>query len=352
MLLARPRGEPATGGGPALSASPGPGRHRPPSFRAAVLAGPHRAETAYVQLGKLGPDDLRVVVEGCGVCGSNLPLWQGRPWFEYPRAPGAPGHEAWGTVVETGEQAALEPGAARPGDRVAVLSDRAFAEMVDVAAREVVALPPALAGLPFPGEALGSAFNVAARSGFAPGCTVCVVGAGFLGTALVALAASAGCRVVAVSRRTWALGLASTMGAAHTLVLGDRKGTVAAVEELTDGQLCDVVVEAVGGQSALDLAGELARVRGRLVIAGFHQESPRQVDLQLWNWRGIDVVNAHERDPSVVLDGIGRAARAVAEGRFDPRPLFTHRYPLDGLGQALQAMEERPDGFMKALVMP
>ena len=38
---------------------------------------------------------------------------------------------------------------------------------------------------------------------------------------------------------------------------------------------------------------ELTRVRGRLVVAGYHQDGPRQVDMQLWNWRGLDVINAH-----------------------------------------------------------
>ena len=44
-------------------------------------------------------------------------------------------------------------------------------------------------------------------------------------------------------------------------------------------------------------------LRGKLVIAGYHQDGPRQVNMQLWNWRGLDVINAHERDPRALLDG-------------------------------------------------
>jgi threonine dehydrogenase-like Zn-dependent dehydrogenase len=40
----------------------------------------------------------------------------------------------------------------------------------------------------------------------------------------------------------------------------------------------------------------------------------------------------------------------VASGRLDPAPLFTHRFPLDALGDALDATRDRPDGFLKALV--
>jgi hypothetical protein len=99
------------------------------------------------------------------------------------------------------------------------------------------------------------------------------------------------------------------------------------VKELTGGAFCDRVIEAVGKQWPLDLSAELTRERGRLIIAGYHQDGPRQVNMQLWNWRGLDVINAHERDPEVYLAGIRAAVAAVTSGRLDPRPLYTHVYP-------------------------
>jgi len=74
--------------------------------------------------------------------------------------------------------------------------------------------------------------------------------------------------------------------------------------------------------------------------------------MQLWNWRGLDVVNAHERDPAVYADGVRRAVDAVLAGRLDPRPLLTHIYPLEQLDEALAATRDRPEGFMKAVVVP
>ena len=100
----------------------------------------------------------------------------------------------------------------------------------------------------------------------------------------------------------------------------------------------------------MDLAAELTRERGRLVIAGYHQDAPRQINMQLWNWRGLDVVNAHERDPQVYLDGMRAAVDLVASGQLDPRPLYTHVVSLEQLGQAFTLMRARPDGFFKALV--
>jgi threonine dehydrogenase-like Zn-dependent dehydrogenase len=92
--------------------------------------------------------------------------------------------------------------------------------------------------------------------------------------------------------------------------------------------------------------------RGRLVITGFHQDGPRQVNMFLWNWRGLDVINAHERDPQVYVEGIRLAVDAVADGTLDPAPLYTHTFPLDRLGDAMETMRTRPDGFLKALVTP
>ncbi|MCU1344923.1 MAG: threonine dehydrogenase [Acidimicrobiia bacterium] len=314
--------------------------------RAATIAGPRLVEMSEVAVEPCGAGDIAVAVEGCGVCGSNLPVWEGRPWFEYPLAPGAPGHEAWGYVDDVGDGTS----GLRRGQRVAFLADRAFAEAVVVPASLVVPVPASVDGDPFPGEALGCGFNVAARSAFGAGQVVAVVGIGFLGAIVVAEAVAAGAHVIALSRRPFALETARLMGAQETLELGESADVVRAVSASTGGKLCDVVVEAVGVQSTLDLAGELTKVRGRLVIAGFHQDGPRTVNVQLWNWRGIDVINAHERDPLVSLEGMKAAAAAIDGGRFDPRPLYTHAYPLDRLGDAMDAMTGRPDGFLKAVV--
>lgn len=315
-------------------------------MRAATLEAPRRIRIDTVPLPEPGPGQVRVRIESCGVCGSNVPVWEGREWFRYPREAGQPGHEGCGTVDALGDGVeGLEV-----GERVTFLSYRAFAEYDLAEAAAVVRLPRELAGRPFPGEALGCAVNVMRRSGIGPGQTVAVVAVGFLGAVLVQLAARAGARVIAVARRKYALDVARAMGAAETVVMDDTAGVVGRVKGLTSDRLCDVVIETAGAQAALDLSAELTRVRGRLVIAGYHQDGPRRVDMQMWNWRGLDVINAHEREPEVYIEGIARAAALVAEGKLDPSPLYTHTFPLERLGEALEAARTRPDGFMKALV--
>jgi threonine dehydrogenase-like Zn-dependent dehydrogenase len=315
--------------------------------RVAVLAAPQRIELTSLQVQEPGPGEIRVAIEGCGLCGSNLPVWEGREWFDYPLPPGAPGHEAWGRVDAVGDEVTT----CVVGDRVALLAEQALADFVVAAARDAVVLPAGLDSSPFPGEALGCGFNVAARCDIVAGRTVCVVGIGFLGAVVTAVAAHAGAEVIAVSRRASSLAVAKAMGATHTITSAEPWQVVDEVQRLTGGALGDVVVEAVGSQGPLDLAAQLLTERGRLAVAGFHQDGPRTVDMQLWNWRGIDVVNAHERDSAVRLAGIRAAVAAVSSGWFDPEPLYTHTFPLSQAGAAFAALADKPEGFVKALVV-
>jgi NADPH2:quinone reductase len=248
--------------------------------------------------------EVLIRVEGCGVCGSSLPVWEGRPWFTYPLAPGAPGHEVWGRTED--------------GRRVAALCFNGFAEWDAADGDTLVELPDALDGLPFPGEALACAVNVVRRARVHDGETVAVVGMGFLGTCIARLIGE----VTEVRRDT-----------------------------VVDGEF-DVVFEAAGTQDALDTASRLVSTRGRLVVAGFHQDGPRTVDMQSWNWRGIDVVNAHERNPAVIVDAMREAAQLAAEGVLDLGELVTHVLPLDELDRAFELAETRPRGFLKAVVCP
>jgi threonine dehydrogenase-like Zn-dependent dehydrogenase len=316
------------------------------AMRAAIIAAPTKAIMSTVKRPEIGPRQVRVRLEGCGVCHSNLPVWEGRPWFTYPLDAGAPGHEGWGVVDAIGD----DVHGIEPGRRVAILSYHAYGEFDVAPVESVVPLPPALDGVPFPGEPLGCAMNIFTRSEIEPGQTVAIIGIGFLGALLTRLATNAGARVIAVSRRPFALEMARTFGAAETIVMEHHTGIIEQVKELTGGAFADRVIEAVGQQWPLDLAGELTRERGRLIIAGFHQDGARNVNMFLWNWRGLDVVNAHERDPQMYVAGMRAAVNAVANGLIDPTSLYTHRYPLDELPAALEAARTRPDGFMKALV--
>jgi threonine dehydrogenase-like Zn-dependent dehydrogenase len=324
------------------------------SAQATVITEPGHVEMVEVPCPEPGPGQVRVRTEGCGVCASNLPPWEGKPWFHYPMEPGQLGHEAWGRIDKVGEGV----GEFAVGDRVSILSNHAYAAYDVADTISAVRLPETLDGQPFPGEPLGCAMNILWRSEIAPGQTVAIIGSGFLGSLLTQLSSNAGAHVIALSRRPFALEMARRMGAEETIALDDHGQSdkvaqiIEQVKGMTDGAFCDRVIEATGKAWPLDLAGELTRVRGRLIIAGYHQDGPRQINMQLWNWRGLDVINAHEREPEIYRQGMLRAVQAVVSGELDPSPLMTHSFPLERLADALDMTRDRPDGFMKAWVEP
>ena len=312
-----------------------------------MLAGPGEMQVETVTVPEPGPGEVRIRLEGCGVCASNLEPWAGQEWMTYPGQPGGLGHEGWGRIEAIGASVAD----LAPGDRVAALSYRSFAECDLALASMVVKLPPELDDQPFAGEPLGCAFNIFRRCDIRAGQSVAIIGIGFLGAVLTKLATDAGARVIAVSRRQESLNLARHYGAAETITMDDHWAIIERVKALTKDAMCERVIEAVGKQWPLDLAGELIGFAGKLIVAGYHQDGPRQVNMQNWNWKGIDVINAHERDPAVQMQGLREAVAAVASGRLDPAPLYTHFYPLDRLGEALDATRDKPGNFVKALVM-
>ncbi len=313
---------------------------------AAVLVAPGRFEVRDAPVPQPGAGEVRVRLEGCGVCASNVEPWEGQPWSTYPSEAGGMGHEGWGVVDALGE--GVDDVAV--GERVTMLSGHSFAPYDVASVDQLVRLPAALDGQAFPGEPLACAMNIFRRADVLPGQTVAIVGIGFLGAVLTKLASDAGARVIAISRRAESLALARANGAAETIAMDDHWAIIERVRQLTGEAMCERVIEAVGKQWPLDLASAIVGFGGRLVVAGYHQDGPRQVNMQDWNWKGIDVINAHERDRRVNLRGLNEAVAAVAGGRVDLAALLTHRFSLAELNEAVAATRDKPAGFVKAVV--
>ena len=116
-------------------------------MRAAVLVGPGVIRIDRVPVPDPAAGEVRIRLEGCGVCASNLEPWAGQPWMTYPGEAGALGHEGWG-VVETLGAGVTE---LTPGDRVVALSHRSFADYDVAPVERVLKLPDVLADKVFPG---------------------------------------------------------------------------------------------------------------------------------------------------------------------------------------------------------
>jgi threonine dehydrogenase-like Zn-dependent dehydrogenase len=295
-----------------------------------------------------GEREVRVRLQGCGMSEWHLPLWEGRPWFNYPQEAGAPGHEGWGFVDAIG--AGIDD--LEVGQRVAVMSGHAYAQF-DIASRDgVIPLPEELDDEPFPGDAFARIMNIYERSDIRPGHTVAIVGGGFVGLLLTQLAADRGAHVVVLSRHRKELEFADAMDAEETVIVRADGHDAERVLRSNDGAGFDRVIEVAGTGAAVDLAHQICTEGGRIVIAGCHSSPRVRTRVRERSEQGnLVVVNMEVPSREAYVDGAHKAIQAAIEGRLDPFPLMSHTVSLGSLDKGFQLMRERPEGFVKALLL-
>jgi 2-desacetyl-2-hydroxyethyl bacteriochlorophyllide A dehydrogenase len=314
-------------------------------MKIAVLTGPKEFQFEEQKLPELLPDEVLVKVAACGVCTSELDMWEGRAGGHmYPRYPG---HEVSGVVADVGKDV---QGLAA-GDRVAVWAPgRGFAEYVIVKSKYCVPagdipLDLALA------EPLACAINTVELADISLSDDVVIIGAGFMGNLVQKLVAMQGPRhLIVADTRPDALERARKLGATH-VVNPARESLLEIVKSLTDGKGADVSFEVVGAQSPLNLLGDVTRMSGKVVLVGFHQGEPRQIPLGYWNWMAFQILNAHFREEATILRGMRIGMRLLTSGRLSLEDLVTHRFGLDEINQAFLAAYGKPEGFVKSTIV-
>jgi threonine dehydrogenase-like Zn-dependent dehydrogenase len=251
------------------------------------------------------------------------------------------GHEPVGVVEALG--AGVDDLA--QGTRVTGGFGPSFADRVNADRDFLVEVPEGLRNEEAIGEPLGCVVEGRRRTRVTAGDRIALVGAGYMGlTMLQVLLVTGAGHVAVIDPRADARRAAAAFGATEALALDD-------VEEADANDAFDVVIEATGTQGGLDLATKLVRQHGVLSILGYHQGAPRAVDMQDWNWKAIDVVNAHVRRRDLLNESIRRGLELTRLGRIRPGDLITHRFDLDSVGEAFDALASKPEGFIKAIVL-
>jgi L-iditol 2-dehydrogenase len=313
--------------------------------RIAVLEQPQRFTLVEEAVPSIGPEDVLVRVAACGVCTSELDMWRGLAG--HARYPWYPGHEVSGTV----EAAGASVTAFAPGDPVAVwVTERGYGEYVVAPAEHcfpTFGMPPELAL----GEPLACAVNIVQLADVALGDDVVIVGAGFMGLVVLELVQLRGPRhLIVADMRQDALERARKLGASHVVDV-----TTESLRDVVGGLTgdgADVAFEMTGVQAALASIGDVTRMSGTVVIGGYHQGEPRTIPLGEWNWMAYRIANAHFRDVATILRGMDQGMRLLTSGRISLDGLVTHRFDLDRIDEAFATAVERPDGFVKATVVP
>ena len=314
-------------------------------MKAAILEKPGRFVLEDRPTPEPGPYQLRVKADVCGVCTSEVHMWQGKMEdLEFPRFIG---HEVSGTVTAIGPQVADF----KEGDRVAVYAEeKGYAEEVVVPARWAIRLADHVSFDHALGEPIACSVNGVRMADPELGASVCLVGCGFMGLIMLQLFRARGAgMLIAVDRREGVLELAREMGAGVTLNAAD-VDVEEAVRDLTGGKGVDVGIETGGNQATLDLVSELVRMEGTLEVFGFHMGTPRTVDWGHWNWMAFRIVNAHNRNPDTYVEGMRIGLDMIEQGSLDMEPLVTHRYALDDINQAFAEASDKQNGFVKGII--
>jgi threonine 3-dehydrogenase len=314
---------------------------------------------------RIREDEVLIKVQRAGVCGTDVHIHE---WDDWARGrckpPFVVGHEFAGDVVEVG--ALVEN--VKTGDRVTaeghivdgmcllcrtgnahvcphtkiigVDRDGCFAEYIAMPATNVWHLDANVSyevgGIHDP---MGNAFHTALTHTELPGATVLVTGCGPIGLFAVGIARAAGAsRVIASDVNERRLAIARTMGA-HDAVHPAQAAD--AVMRATDGYGVDVVLEMSGVPAAIHQAFALVRVGGRVQMLGIPAK-PMDVDFATEViFKGITIYGVVGRR---MYDTWHQMTRFLRSGKFDPTPVITHRFPLEGYDEAIHAIKSGEAG--------
>ena len=328
-----------------------------------------RLEIRDVAPAPLLPDEVRIRVSACGLCGSELESFKNHSPRRAP--PIVMGHEFCGTIAELGKAVtgwakdapvvsnSLVPcghcrrcergdthlcaqrqifGMHRPG---------AFAEFVNVPARCLLKWPENLtAESACLAEPLGNGIHVVNLSRHLPAQTALVIGAGPIGLfCQQALQTLRGTRVWVADLSPERLAVARNLGAVQTInpKAENLQETALAV---TDGEGFDLVVDAVGAGVTKKGSLDALRPGGAAIWIGLH-ENTLTLDSYGITLPEKQVLGTY----AAKIDELQTALDLMSSGRIDPRS-WVQRFPLTEGVNAFQRMLAAKCADIKAVICP
>lgn len=309
-------------------------------------------------------DEVLIKVRRAGVCGTDVHIHDWDAWAQgRVKPPIVVGHEFAGEVAKVGRLVTD----VKEGDRVTaeghivdgrcllcrtgnahvcphtkiigVDRDGCFAEYIAMPATNVWHLDDDVSfdvgGIHDP---MGNAFHTALTAEI-PGATVLVTGCGPIGIFAVGICKAAGASfIIATDINEKRLELARSMGA-HAVVTPDQ--AAATVKRATDGLGVDVVLEMSGVPAAIHQAFDLVRVGGRVQMLGIPAK-PMEVNFATEViFKGITIYGVVGRR---MYDTWHQITRFLRSGMFDPTPVITHRFPLEGFDDAMRVIKSGEAG--------
>ena len=315
-----------------------------------------------------GPGEALVRVHRIGICGTDYGGFLGKmPFYSYPRIPG---HELGVEVVAVGEgvtnirvgdRCCVEPylncqkcHSCRRGHTNCCQSNQTLGVHCDGGLRPLFLLPArklhAANNLSYEQSALVETLAIGChavnRGNPVPGETILVIGAGPIGLSVIEFARISGARTIVMDMNAQRLAFVrEVMKVPDTIEVKGDGSELKALEQLTGGDLADVVVDATGACKSMSQALQYCAFAGRLVFVGITQQEV-SFPHPLMHRRELTLLASRNALPG----DFKRIIRLIEEGTIDTRPWITHRV---GFGEMIGAFPEwlKPSsGVIKAMV--
>ncbi len=258
------------------------------------------------------------------ICGTDMPAFVlEHPVESYPLQPGLSIHEAIGTV--TGSKSDRF----KPGDKVLALpryigglseyflSDESVTvPLVDFQRQDCILMSQPLGTVVWACRKLPNLLNLDAV----------VVGQGPMGLLFTHMLSNLGARtVITTDIVDFRLSVARKMRATHTVNVS-KQDPVAAVEEITEGRMADLVIEVVGHQTeTINQCLPLLKHSGTLLAFGVPDDEIYNFHFSDFFRKNINFIGSV--GPEVSND-FPLAMDMIAQGRIDVSPIITHHLPF------------------------
>lgn len=259
-----------------------------------------------------------------------------------PKPPYTPGMEVAGTIAEVGENVNREP-----GERVvSLVNGGGYAEYAIADARGLLEIPDGLSfeeAAGFPVQWL-TAHNCLHEWGELESDETVLIhaAAGGVGSAAVQLADETGATVIGTASTDQKLSLASELGMDHGIKYTEVEVTDR-VDELTDGDGLDLVLDGIGGETTAESLDALKSF-GRMVSFGAASGKPGRpntTDLLFGNKRiiGYHLGRALDERPMKVMEAVPGLTELLAEGDLEVQ--IGHTFELSEAAEAHRLIEGR-----------
>lgn len=315
-------------------------------MKAGQIVAPRHIEIIDIEKPKLAdyPDGtVMIQTQHSAICGSDMPWFElEHPSANYPLQPGLSIHEAIGVVTDSRSEKF------KAGDEVLALPRHigALSEyflshesvtmpLVDFERKDCILMAQPLGTVVWACRKLGNLLNL----------DTVVIGQGPMGLLFTHMLSNLGARtVITTDLVDFRLEVSKQMRATHTINAATENPR-AAVEELTEGRMADLVIEVVGHQTeTINLCLQLLKRDGTLLAFGVPDDEIYDFHFAEFFRKNIRFIGSVGPD---ALNDFPLAMDMIAQGRFDVSPMITHHLPFTEAHRGFEMSLNKKDEAIK-----